>query len=1008
MRTSLRGAAWLLAGLLLGLPATASGQYFGQNKVQRQKFHFVVLQTEHFSIYYYPEELGAAQEMGRLAERWYARLAKIFDHQLTDKQILVLYSSHAEFVQTNVVEGEISEGVGGVTEGARRRIVLPMAATLADSNHVLGHELVHAFQYDTLNPRTAEYQPLWMIEGMAEYLSIGARDPQTAMWLRDAAYEDHLPALKNLDDPNYFPYRFGHAFWAYLTGRFGDSIIGKIMDEVALPQGGIDPVKAVENATGVDEKSLSEAWHKAIREMYDIAPGVTTRGGLTGSVLIDPSNERGQMNVSPAISPDGSRVAFLSARGHLSIDLYLADAVTGKVIKRLVSTASDPHFESLQFIASAGSWSPDGSQLAVATLQNGTAELAIFDGTSGKRLREVPFPDENEILQPAWSPDGKTIAFIGQAGGFTDLMIYSLETKQVRPLTHDHYGDLEPAWSPDGKRVVFVTERYSSDLSALSFGGLRLATVSIADGTIAEIPTGLSGNASSPQWSADGQSVYFVSDADGRPNIYRANVESGKADRVTAAAAGIMGITPTSAAVSMAAHRDRMAVTLFRNFGYEIHVIDTPAALISQGESGQDFALLPPETRASNIVQQQQDAPLEGLPAADTFKTEPKKTKLKLVSIGQSAGVSTSQFGTFFAGGVSFGFSDVLGEHIVGASIGLNGGIRDLGGSLSYLNRTSRWNWGTYFNRTPLTSGSAAEGFAVRNGQTVFVQQELIFRQTISEVGAVTAYPLNRVTRAEFSGGFQNIRFEQEIREATFDPFTGQQIGSDVQHSQVADALNLFSATGAMVRDTSTSGATGPVLGSRGRLEISQTGGDLRFTTVTADYRQYVMPFQPVTFAGRVLHIARYGSGSEDGRLVPMFLGYPTLVRGYEADSISASECSPTIDGSCPEFDRLFGSRILVLNGEMRAPALGLFTGQMKYGPVPVDIVGFFDAGIAWTSTTTPSFGAGGAGDRSWVSSAGVGARFNFFGIIGELDLVHPFQRPTRNLVWVFTFRTGF
>jgi hypothetical protein len=1005
MRTPLRFAALLLAGLMLGLPAAASGQYFGQNKVQRQKFNFVVLQTKHFSIYYYPEEAGAAQEMGRLAERWYTRLSRIFDHELVDKQILVLYASHAEFVQTNVIEGDIPEGVGGVTEGARRRIVLPMAATLADSNHVLGHELVHAFQYDMLNPRTASYMPLWMIEGLAEYLSIGSRDPQTAMWLRDAAYEDHLPALRNLDDPNYFPYRFGHAFWAYLTGRFGDSIIGKLMDEVGLPQGGIDPVKAVENATGVDEKSLSEAWHKAIRETYDIAPGVTTRGGLSGNVLIDPSAERGQLNVSPALSPDGSRVAFLSARGHLSIDLYLADALTGKVIKRLVSTASDPHFESLQFIASAGAWSPDGDQLAVATLQDGAAALAIFDGQSGKRLSEVKFLNHGEILQPAWSPDGKTIAFVGQAGGFTDLLLYSLETKQTRLLTHDHFGDLQPAWSPDGKHVVFVTERFSSDLSSLVFGGYRLATVSLAEGVIAEIPTGLPGNSSSPQWSPDGRSVYFVSDADGRPNVYRANVESGKADRVTAAAAGIAGITPTSAAMSMAAKRDRMAVTLFRNFGYEIHVIDTPAALVTQGESGQDFAELPPLTRATNIVAQQRDAPLEGLPAADSFTTEPKKTKLKLVSIGQSAGVSTSQFGTFFAGGVSFGFSDVLGEHLVGASIGLNGGIRDLGGSLSYLNRTSRWNWGTYFNRTPLTSGSAAEGFAVRNGQTVFVQQELIFRQTVMETGFVTAYPLNRVTRAEFSGGFQNIRFEEELREATFDPFTGQQISSDVRRTTVADSLNLFSATAAMVRDTSTFGATGPVLGSRGRLEVSQTNGDLQYTTLTADYRHYVMPIQPVTFAGRLLHIARYGPGSEDNRLVPLFLGYPTLIRGYQADSFSANECSPTVDGSCPEFDRLFGSRILVLNGEVRAPALGLFTGQMKYGPIPVDIVGFFDAGVAWTNTTTPGFAGG---TRNWATSAGVGARFNFFGIVGEVDLVHPFQRPTRNLIWVFTFTAGF
>ena len=217
------------------------------------------LHTDHFEIYYYPEEAGAAQEVGRLAERWYSRLSRIFDHQLTDKQVLVLYASHAEFVQTNVIEGEISEGVGGVTEGARRRIVLPMAVTLADSQHVVGHELVHAFQYDMLGARNAGIMPLWMIEGMAEYLSIGPRDPQTAMWLRDAAYQDHLPGIKNLDDPDYFPYRFGHAFWAYLTGRFGDSIINKVMDEVGLPQGGIGPIEAVEKATGVDRKTLSRS-----------------------------------------------------------------------------------------------------------------------------------------------------------------------------------------------------------------------------------------------------------------------------------------------------------------------------------------------------------------------------------------------------------------------------------------------------------------------------------------------------------------------------------------------------------------------------------------------------------------------------------------------------------------------------------------------------------------------------------------------------------------------------
>src|SRR4029079_19535183 len=82
MRNSFRGAVMALAGCLsLALVTPANAQYFGQNKVQRQKFQFTTLNTDHFQIYYYPEEAGAAQEVGRLAERWYSRLSRIFDHQ---------------------------------------------------------------------------------------------------------------------------------------------------------------------------------------------------------------------------------------------------------------------------------------------------------------------------------------------------------------------------------------------------------------------------------------------------------------------------------------------------------------------------------------------------------------------------------------------------------------------------------------------------------------------------------------------------------------------------------------------------------------------------------------------------------------------------------------------------------------------------------------------------------------------------------------------------------------
>ena len=174
------------------------------------------MKTEHFDIYFYPEEKAGVEIAARMAERWYSRLRRLLRHDLRGRQPLILYASHVDFEQTNVIGGEIGEGTGGVTEPIARRIVLPLAGPLAETDHVIGHELVHAFQFDmtTLTEAPAGMTglhrlPLWFVEGMAEYLSIGPNDPNTAMWLRDAARRERLPAIKDLDDPEYFPVSLG-------------------------------------------------------------------------------------------------------------------------------------------------------------------------------------------------------------------------------------------------------------------------------------------------------------------------------------------------------------------------------------------------------------------------------------------------------------------------------------------------------------------------------------------------------------------------------------------------------------------------------------------------------------------------------------------------------------------------------------------------------------------------------------------------------------------------------
>ena len=151
--------------ILCGGSLPASAQYFGQNKVQYRTFDFKVLKTDRFDIYYYPEEEAAARDVARMAERWYARLSRVLGHQLSSRQPLILYASHPHFEQTNVIEGQLGEGTGGVTESLKRRIVMPVGGGPAETDHVLGHELVHAFQYDILGNNLN--LPLWFIECMA-------------------------------------------------------------------------------------------------------------------------------------------------------------------------------------------------------------------------------------------------------------------------------------------------------------------------------------------------------------------------------------------------------------------------------------------------------------------------------------------------------------------------------------------------------------------------------------------------------------------------------------------------------------------------------------------------------------------------------------------------------------------------------------------------------------------------------------------------------------------------
>jgi hypothetical protein len=663
----------------------------------------------------------------------------------------------------------------------------------------------------------------------------------------------------------------------------------------------------------------------------------------------------------------------------------------------------DPHFESLQFLDSAGSWSPDGKRLAFAAVRQGRPLLAVLDADNGKVLDEFKFDTLGEIFQPAWSPDGTSIAFAGHAGGVTDLFVFHLDTKTTTRLTQDLFSDMSPVWSPDGKTLAFVTDRFSTNLDTLFFGGFRLATIDAAGGEPHAIETGLHGDQVNPQWTPDGTTVVFISDASGAPNIYRVAAAGGSAEKLTTANTGITGITELSAALSVAAHADRMALTTFREGGYDIHVMPAVAPIPPDEPFAKTVAELPPVGTSRSTVLQLLQNPTLGLPPPAAPDIQSYKPGLHLVSFSQAAGVGVSSaYGAQLIGGASFLFSDVLGDHLLSVTAQSNGTVRDIGAQAFYLNREHRWYWGLEGGTIPLSSALASSGTTIINGQQVFVQQLDIFRQTNTEFGVLTSYPVSRASRIEFSSAVRHIGFTREIETQIYSAITGELLSNERTDLDAPEGINMVDAGAAIVRDTAAFGGTGPVRGQRVRLEVSPAFGDLQLTTVNIDYRQYFMPVTPVTFAVRALHLGRYGSGAEDTRLTPLFIGYPSLVRGYDTGSWRANECTPTADGSCPEFDRLLGSRMFVANFELRAPLVGLFKGRLEYGPVPVEIFGFVDTGLAWTRGTRPTFNGG---TQDWATSAGAGARVNVFGyLIAEVDLAKPFNR-NRGFMWTFLLR---
>jgi WD40 repeat protein len=1021
-------AASIALGLFFAVVPPLEGQYFGRNKVQYDQFEFQVLKTPHFDIHFYPEKGVAIEDVARMAERWYERFARLFQHEFEAPKPLVLYANHPDFQQTNTLQMFLGESTGGVTESLKNRVIMPLTGSHQDTDHVLGHELVHAFQYNIAQSRQGpgisglSRLPLWAVEGMAEYLSVGRDDPLTAMWIRDAARRDDIPTLDQMSrDYRYFPYRFGQAFWAWLAGVYGDDLVVDLFRRSIRM--GWDP--ALELVLGMKPDTLSVRWAEAIKADYLPLMEGRSAPSEVGRLLLSPSTGSGAQNLAPSVSPDGERLVFMSEKNLFSFDLFLADVASGDVVRTLSNSATSPHFDALRFMDGSGTWSRDGSRLAYVVFAGGSNQIVLADASSGGIQKRISVEGVGAIQGPSWSPDGRFLVFSGSSGGLTDLYLYDLELDVSRQLTDDRYTVFQPVFSPDGRKIAFASDLSpDTDFRTLAYAKFQIALYDLQTGQVEHVPVFGSGvKHINPQFSPDGRHLYFISDVDGFSDIYRLEMETGKVERITNVATAVSGISWSAPAMSIAQNTGEIVFSVFDEFEFHVYALsaeeaDAQAQEVTSFEAGPGRNLPSVAPLAVSRVAAYLADHESGLPPVGAFQVaeaEPFNSRLELDFIGQpTIGVGADAFGNYIGGGASAFFSDMLGDRFLGVAVSAQGTVKDIGGQVFYLNQQRRWNWGYAGGRIPYQYlfyfwDRVAEGEIQYD---VLTQRR--YRLFLDNFTGLVAYPFSMTRRIEANAGFSRYSYDIEDDQIWYSGGLAVDMRREQRNDLAPDPLNLFQASVALVGDNSFSAFTSPVRGGRYRLELQTTNGTANFQTVIADYRRYFSPSRNLTVAVRGLHYGRYNYDEEVRQntiIRPLFLGYETLIRGYSWESFSAAECGRTADGSCPTFDRLFGHRLGVANLELRLPFIGTDQfGLIDLPYVPIELVAFTDVGIAWDDENRVDswkFSRSSTARIPLVSS-GVSARMNILGIlILEAYYAHPWQRPDKGWHWGFNLAPG-
>ena len=875
-RVAVVSAALATLAILLAGSATAQTPfvpYFGKNNIQYDNFEWYIYTTEHFELYYYPELEQHLERVAGYAESAYQQVSADLRHDLPSKVPLILFKTHSEFEQQNVIPGAVQEGVGAFAEPFRQRVLLPIDDPPDRLYGLIVHELTHQFEFDILPQGLMRRSvPLWVNEGLSDY-ERGDWTPLDLMQVRDAAVADNVPKMTELEgygsgtNPRLI-YNLGHAVFEFIEAKWGKEGLRTFL--FALRKSVIGGSEnAYKGAFQMEPDEFDQAFDRYLKERFKPFRDKERPSEYGRNLAPNEENTHFTQALSIAPSPSGDLIAAVTVnRKDQEIDIVLISSEDGSIVRNLTSgfnkdlgfahiVTPGERFNTVPWM----SWSPKRDRLAYFVRAEKERALVVQDVLTGKIEARVPMKFVDEPESPTFSPDGRMVAFAALRGGVGDIFTVDLLSREFANLTNDDFHDYGPTYAPDGKSLIYSArvsrnqKLFRLDLATkqktqLTFGTHDDSAVQFVDDRTIVFSSTATDPAVpiAPEVARNGN-IY---------NIWTLDLTTGELKQFTDALGANL-----SPIILKGGKTSRIAFITYYKDDYGIHILERKEPLRTAASA--DFGAPGP------IIDFQ--APL--VHTLVTANSRRKGTFEKMFLEGRppvNLGVTSS--GDIF-GGSQISFGDVLGDqqfNFFAASIAQ---YRTL--SLSYLNLAQRFQFAVQgFSQTQFFFG-ALEGVFFDPSLAPFITRDnAIATRTIRGGSAFGIYPFNRYRRLEFSAGFMQLRekYDDPNVQNLLNSFSAQ------PQQQVFRNGSLVPFGVAYVHETTVFREFGPLAGSTVRLGYDiapKIGGTLSRQTVDLDARYY----QRLATTG-VLALRLRGFKSVGDFPDFMYFGGNSEMRGYE------------------------------------------------------------------------------------------------------------------------------